>query len=66
MRVKNNTLIFQTFIPKTWESYAFHVQFRGVKLFVKIKQHDFELINKSNQEINIIFNGEAISVKPSA
>lgn len=66
MRVKNNTLIFQTFIPKTWESYAFHVQFRGVKLFVKIKQHDFELINKSNQEINIIFNGEEISVKPSA
>jgi maltose phosphorylase len=66
MRVKNNTLSFQTFIPKTWDSYAFHVQFRGVKLFVKIKQHDFELINKSNQEINIIFNGEEISVKPSA
>ncbi|MFD2907093.1 family 65 glycosyl hydrolase domain-containing protein [Sphingobacterium anhuiense] len=66
MRVKNNTLSFQTFIPKTWDSYAFHVQFRGVKLFVKIKQHDFELINKSNQEINIIFNGEAISVKPTA
>lgn len=66
MRVKNNTLSFQTFIPKTWDSYAFHVQFRGVKLFVRIKQHDFELINKSNQEINIIFNGEEISVKPRA
>lgn len=66
MRVKKNTLSFQTFIPKTWDSYAFHVQFRGVKLFVRIKQHDFELINKSNQEINIIFNGEAISVKPCA
>jgi len=66
MRVKNNILSFQTFIPKTWDSYAFHVQFRGVKLFVKIKQHDFELINKSNQEINIIFNGESISVKPYA
>ncbi|MNL15149.1 Maltose phosphorylase [compost metagenome] len=66
MRVKNNRLSFQTFIPKTWDSYAFHVQFRGVKLFVRIKQHDFELINKSNQEINIIFNGEEISVKPCA
>ncbi|AIM35984.1 maltose phosphorylase [Sphingobacterium sp. ML3W] len=66
MRVKDNTLSFQTFIPKTWESYAFHVQFRGVKLFVKIKQDDFELINKSNQEISVIFNGEAGTVKPCA
>ncbi|WP_400262432.1 family 65 glycosyl hydrolase domain-containing protein [Sphingobacterium sp. SG20118] len=66
MRVKDNTLSFKTFIPKTWESYAFHVQFRGVKLFVKIKQDDFELINKSNQEISVIFNGEEGTVKPCA
>lgn len=64
MRVRNGKLHFQTFIPKNWKSYAFHVQYRGVKLYITVGQEDFEIKNLSDSEINIIFNGEEMSIRP--
>lgn len=65
MRVKDGQLHFNTFIPKKWNSYAFHMQFRGIKLYVKVSQDGTEVINKSNREINLIFNGKALKIKPT-
>lgn len=64
MRVRGGKLHFQTFIPKNWLSYAFHVQYRGVKLHIRVRQDGFEIKNLSDCEISIIFNGEPISVSP--
>ncbi|MBD1434463.1 glycoside hydrolase family 65 protein [Sphingobacterium sp. DN00404] len=64
MRVRDGKLHFQTFIPKNWESYAFHVQYRGTKLHINVSQDDFEVKNLSNTEISIIFNGEQLVIEP--
>ncbi|TYR33661.1 glycoside hydrolase family 65 protein [Sphingobacterium phlebotomi] len=64
MRVRNGQLHFQTFIPKNWQSYAFHVQYRGAKLFIRVNQDDVEIKNLSNTKISIIFNGEQLLVEP--
>lgn len=64
MRVRDGILHFQTFIPKNWQSYAFHVQYRGAKLYIKVTQGDFEVKNLSNTEISIIFNGKQLLVEP--
>lgn len=64
MRVRNEQLHFQTFIPKNWKSYAFHVQYRGAKLFIRVTQEGYEVKNLSGSEINIIFNGEELLIEP--
>lgn len=64
MRVRNGQLHFHAFIPKMWKSYAFHVQFRGVKLYITVRHEDFEIQNLSNHKITIIFNGKELVVEP--
>ncbi|PRD56342.1 family 65 glycosyl hydrolase domain-containing protein [Sphingobacterium gobiense] len=64
MRVRDGKLHFQTFIPKNWQSYAFHVQYRGTKLYIKVSQDDFEIKNLSDTEISIIFNEEQLLIEP--
>ncbi|MBD1425236.1 family 65 glycosyl hydrolase domain-containing protein [Sphingobacterium arenae] len=64
MRVREGQLHFQTFIPKNWQSYAFHVQYRGTKLYIRVNQDDFEIKNLSDTEISIIFNGEQLLIEP--
>ncbi|RZF61908.1 family 65 glycosyl hydrolase domain-containing protein [Sphingobacterium corticibacterium] len=64
MRVRDGQLHFQTFIPKNWQSYAFHVQYRGTKLYINVSQDDFEVKNLSDTEISIIFNGEQLLIEP--
>lgn len=64
MRVRNGKLHFQTFIPQNWGSYAFHVQFRGTKLYIKVCKQNFEVKNLSKTRISIIFNGKQLSVEP--
>lgn len=64
MRVRNGQLHFHTFIPKMWESYAFHVQFRGVKLYIRVRHGEFEIQNLSDHKITVIFNGKELVVEP--
>lgn len=64
MRMRDGKLHFQTFIPKNWKSYAFHVQHRGAKLFIRVNQDGVEVKNLSNTKISIIFNGEQLLVTP--
>ena len=64
MRVRDGQLHFQTFIPKNWKSYAFHVQYRGTKLYINVSQDDFEVKNLSDTKISIIFNGEQLLIEP--
>lgn len=65
MRVREGKLHFQTFIPKNWKRYAFHVQFRGTKLYVAVDQSGYAIKNLSDTEISVIFNGEERIVAPA-
>jgi maltose phosphorylase len=64
MRVQKNTLSFAPKIPKEWDSYSFKVNFRNQVITVSITQEgaSFELDGK--QEINLLVNGEIVTVSP--
>ena len=65
MRVLNNTLSFSPKIPKKWQSYSFKVNFRNQVITINVSQNGphFELEGK--QEINILVNGESVTVFPN-
>jgi len=64
MRVFNNSLSFAPKIPKGWNSYSFKVNFRNQVITVNVTQNGthFELDGKT--EINILVNGETVTVYP--
>ncbi|HET8828982.1 MAG TPA: glycoside hydrolase family 65 protein [Pelobium sp.] len=53
MRVKNNHLHFNPFLPSKWESFAFKINFRGANLRVNINGQHIQITNNSNQELDI-------------
>lgn len=53
MRVKDEVLTLNPFIPKNWESFSFKVTFRGVLLKVNIKKDEVIISNESNIDITL-------------
>jgi maltose phosphorylase len=53
MRIKNNKLYFQPFLPEQWNSFTFHIGFRGDILSIKISKGFMEIVNKSHHDITI-------------
>jgi maltose phosphorylase len=50
MRVKDNTLSFNPFLPEQWTSFAFTIGFRGVQLKVKVTRDEI-IINTTSKEL---------------
>ncbi|MGY0040179.1 glycosyl hydrolase family 65 protein [Pedobacter sp. NJ-S-72] len=50
MRVKENTLSFNPFLPEQWTSFAFTIGFRGIQLNVKVKKDEI-IINTTSEEL---------------
>lgn len=55
MRVKNGQLVLNPFIPKSWKSYSFRINFRGAHLEIKMGKKELSIINHTEtyQEIVI-------------
>ena len=53
MRIKNKKLYFQPFLPEQWNSFSFHIGFRGDILSIKISKGFMEIVNKSHHDITI-------------
>jgi len=62
MRIKNDQLYFQPFLPKQWESFTFHIGFRGNILSFKISKGFMEIENKANQEISLMVGAASYSI----
>lgn len=57
MRVHDNMLQFSPFIPSKWQSYAFKIRFRGKILQVQVAQNKIQIVNLSDQAIELkIYN----------
>lgn len=54
MRIRQNKLHFYPLLPKKWKAYSFHVLFRKAKLEVKVNNDGIEVINHSDQELQIV------------
>jgi len=53
MRVADNMLKFNPFIPKGWKSYSFKIKFRGVLLEIIVSQRKVEINNHSEIDLKI-------------
>jgi maltose phosphorylase len=58
MRITDSKLIINPLIPEQWESYSFHVRFRGRLLEVTVTHEEFIIRNISNQTLNILIAGK--------
>jgi len=60
VRVKNNRLVFNPFLPKKWKAYSFRINFRDAHLEVKMERNGFTVVNHSNQKVSIqVWNEQA-------
>lgn len=59
MRVKNNQLHFNPFIPKGWNSYSFRLNFREAHLEFKMDKSQFRVYNHSRANIELVVHGQS-------
>ena len=59
MRVREDKLSFQPFLPAKWQSFSFHVGFRGALLNVKVSKAGVQITNASDQELTVLVYGKA-------
>ncbi len=64
MRVWDDTLHFQPFIPEQWRSYTFKIRFRNAILQVMVDQQETKLHNHSDRPVRIVLYGKAQDVGP--
>ena len=62
MRVKNDKVHFNPFIPEKWESYAFKIRFRGQVIEVIINHEQIMINNHSESSINLMVHGKEVVI----
>jgi maltose phosphorylase len=62
MRIKNDTLHFNPYIPKKWKSYSFRIEFRGRVVKIKVTGQRVETTLVSGDPFEIRINNEAVSL----
>jgi maltose phosphorylase len=62
MRIKNDTLHFNPFIPKKWKSYSFRIEFRERVVKIKVTGQRVETTLVSGDPFEIRINDEPVSL----
>lgn len=63
LRVKNNKLSFDPFIPAKWKSFSFRINFRGTHLKIQVEKKKFEFINLTSKNISLVVCGQTYELK---
>ncbi len=58
MRVKDNSLHFNPFLPKQWQSFSFKINFRGVILKIKIDGKSFQIEGNNDKDLEIFIHSQ--------
>ncbi len=66
MRVKNNMISFEPFLPEQWTGFSFRVGFRKNSLNISIKGNTIEIENISGNGITVLVYGNEVSVPASS
>ena len=64
MRIKENHLSFNPFIPDKWTSYSFKIKFRRSVLQLTVTHEDINMINHSPNQISVVLAGEEKIIYP--
>jgi maltose phosphorylase len=62
MRVINDKLSFEPFLPEQWQGFSFRTGFRGNSLNISIKGNTIEIKNISGDEITVLVYGKEVMV----
>jgi len=54
MRVRDGKLSFQPFLPGKWQSFSFHIGFRGSLLNIKVSKDGVQIKNLSGSETTVL------------
>jgi maltose phosphorylase len=57
MRVRDGNLSFQPFLPTKWQSFSFHVGFRGALLNIKVSKDGVQIKNLSGSAVTVLVYG---------
>jgi maltose phosphorylase len=63
MRVVDGKLSFQPFLPAKWQSFSFHVGFRGALLNIRVSKDGVQIKNLSGNEVTVMVYGKEQLVK---
>jgi len=63
MRVRDEKLSFQPFLPGKWQSFSFHIGFRGALLNIKVSKDGVQIKNLSGNEVAVLIYGKEQLVK---
>ncbi|MBC7653470.1 MAG: glycoside hydrolase family 65 protein [Oligoflexus sp.] len=66
MRVRDNHLHFNPFLPKHWVSFSFKINFRDANLNIKINGKSFQIESNDNQDLDIFVHGQKHQLKASS
>ncbi len=58
MRVRDGKLSFQPFLPAKWQSFSFHIGYRGTLLNIKVSKDGVQIKNTSDKEITLLVYGK--------
>jgi maltose phosphorylase len=62
MKVRDNQLQFNPFVPSQWKSFSFNIGFRGTQLKIKISSTQISITNNSANEIEVKVLNEAYAI----
>jgi maltose phosphorylase len=63
MRIKNDELYFNPFIPKQWKKYSFNVKFRGHQVNVQVTNKEITVQNNSSKNLKLFIYEEEHTIK---
>jgi maltose phosphorylase len=58
MRIGDNKVIFNPFLPKEWTSFQFHVVFREARLRVEVNKNESKISHLAGPEISIVLHNK--------
>ncbi|HVV56561.1 MAG TPA: glycosyl hydrolase family 65 protein, partial [Mucilaginibacter sp.] len=58
MRVHDGKLSFNPFLPAKWQSFSFHIGFRGTLLNIRVDKEGVRIKNLSGNEITVTVYGK--------
>jgi maltose phosphorylase len=62
LRVKNDKLSFEPFLPEQWQGFSFRTGFRGNSLNISIKGNTIEIENIAGESITVLVYGTEVLV----
>jgi maltose phosphorylase len=62
LRIKNQTISFDPFLPNNWKKFAFKIKFRHWLLNIQVSKKEIIIANLSNKNISILLYGEEYKI----